>query len=348
MKFDTITEKEFKNFSKNCPLDTFIQTPEMAHIREHYGNKPYYVGVKDNKNKIIAASIISSRKAPFGLQFYAPRGLLVDYNDLETLSFFTEHLKIFIKDKKGYVLRIDPYYINHQKDIDGKNVENGIDHSNGIKNLEKVGFQKSAYIYQKYKYMFCLDLDKDKDTIYSKFHSLPKRMIKKTNDYDITIREINQKELSLVTELLSETGSRKNFSIKDEEYFELLYKYFKPINEVKFMIAEINLKNSIKKVNDKIKNIQKDISSCKDDSKKTTLEEKINQEQKNLEDLKEKLSIYGEKVVASAGVFILHNKEYTYLFGGNKKELLPYGSSYLLQWTMIQEAINLGFSRYNF
>ena len=54
------------------------------------------------------------------------------------------------------------------------------------------------------------------------------------------------------------------------------------------------------------------------------------------------------KFVISAGVFLLYGDELIYLFGGNKKEYLHLGSSYFMQWTMIQYGIENQFQKYNF
>ena len=54
------------------------------------------------------------------------------------------------------------------------------------------------------------------------------------------------------------------------------------------------------------------------------------------------------KLVISAGVFLLYGDELIYLFGGNKREYLHLGSSYLMQWTMIEYGIENQFQKYNF
>ena len=106
MEFTELTEKEFREFSSTHSLKSFMQTPEMAKIREKNGYRAYYVGVR-KKNKIIAATMMGSRKSHFGYnEFYAPRGLLVDYDNYELLSFFTHNLKKYIKNKMTYQMTI--------------------------------------------------------------------------------------------------------------------------------------------------------------------------------------------------------------------------------------------------
>ena len=145
-----LTEEEFRNFSDTHPLKNFIQTPEMAHIRKQLGYECWYIGVKE-KEEIKAATMIGAKTTRFGKkEFYAPRGLLINYEDSKLLQFFTDSIKKFVKENGGYVFRIDPYYLTKERDIDGKEVSNGFNHSLGIENLKKLGYRKcisNFYVY---------------------------------------------------------------------------------------------------------------------------------------------------------------------------------------------------------
>ena len=348
MTFGEIKEEEFRKFLDGHQLKTFVQTPEMAKIRKEFGYNYYYVGVKD-KSCLVAASMIGSRKNRFGMyEFYAPRGLLVDYENYDVLSFFTKELKKFVKNKKGYILRIDPYYITKEKDIDGNDVVNGINHELGIMNLIKCGYKKSKHIYQQFKYMFSLDLKDSKDDIFNQFHSLPKRMIKKAEENGIVIREATYDEIPEVEKLINETSERKNFRARNLDYYKLLYKNFHKKNQVKFMIGELDIKKyqKIRRLN--IKKLQTELLDLKKQSKIDECNKKIEKEEKLIEDSKLFKVNENNKLILSACVFILYGDELIYLFGGNRKEYMHYGASYLMQWTMIQYAIDNGFNKYNF
>ena len=111
MEFCILTEDEFRNFSKSCPYESFMQTVELAHLKEELGSKIHYVGVKKDDN-IIASSLMLEDTTILGKKmFYAPRGLLVDYHNKELLTFFTKNLKKYIKKQGGFILTIDPNVI---------------------------------------------------------------------------------------------------------------------------------------------------------------------------------------------------------------------------------------------
>lgn len=347
MEFIELTEEEFEKFLNNHPLKTFIQTKEMAKIRSYSGYIPYYVGVKQ-KNEIIAGTMVGCKKSHFGFyEFYAPRGLLVDYEDKKVLTFFVSELKKYIKNKKGCVLRIDPYYITEEKDIDGKSVPSGINHKLGIQNLKDLGFRKSKKIYQQFKYMFCLDLPKNKEELYEKFHTLPKRMIKRAIENDILIREATYDELGIVENIINETSERKNFHTRNINYYQHLYEQFYPKSEVKFMFGELNVNALKEKKNKELDELRKELMTITNSKKINKYEDKIKKIEKDLAEL-ETILVKDGKIVLSAGVFILYGTELIYLFGGNKKEYMHYGSSYLMQWTMMQYGIEHNFIKYNF
>ena len=141
MDFLEITEKQYRKIWENHPLKSFLSAPEIGSLREKEGWNKYFVGMKKN-NKIIAAAMLVSKKRKFSkYEFYSPRGFLIDYDNEEYLKEFTLKIKEYVKNKNGYILRIDPYLINKQRDIDGNIVEGGIDNSKVKQTLKKLGFK---------------------------------------------------------------------------------------------------------------------------------------------------------------------------------------------------------------
>ena len=249
MKFQEITEKEYQNFWENHPLKTFLSAPEISKLREKSGWITYFVGVKENK-KIVAASMLLAHKRHFGkYEFYSPRGYLMDFKNKELLTFFTSELKQYIKDKKGYVLRIDPYVIYKQRDIDGNIVEGGEDNSDVVENLLKLGYRKIAEEnMEQVGWMFSLDLEgKTIDQIYKEMKPNTRNTIRKAEKFGITVNEIAYDELDKFQSIMEETGARKGFHVRNLSYFQEMYKLFHDKNEIKYFITELDLKAYIER-----------------------------------------------------------------------------------------------------
>ena len=88
MEFVELTEKEFLKYSLSCPITSFFQQPLWAEVKKDNGWNHFFVGLKDNK-KVVAATLLLSKKIKFFKNmFYAPRGFLLDYNNLDILEEF--------------------------------------------------------------------------------------------------------------------------------------------------------------------------------------------------------------------------------------------------------------------
>lgn len=351
MNFAELTEEEFTNFADSHPQKSFFQTKEIAKLRHSNGWDYYYVGVKQN-NHIVAATLLLSKKRKLGYyEFYAPRGFLCDYHNKELLKEFTNNIKKYIKQKKGYVLRIEPYICLKERDIDGKIVENGENNEAVITTLTNLGYQYDSESEQA-KWMFVLDIDsKDSATIFKNMRQNTRNLIRKAEKNCIEIRELSREELPLFKKVTSATSDRRNFVDKSLKYYEDMYDLFHDKNYIKYMIAEVNLHTLLHSLNKEYSELQEKIKQYKESKKSEgklkealVLTESL---QKRIDEVEEYLKD-NEKLVLSVGSFILYGDEIIYLNSGNYKEYMHYNAQYLLQWTMIQYGIEHHYKRYNF
>ena len=353
MKFVELNENEFRSFLDNHPCKTFLQTPEIGKLRKQLGWNVNYVGIKKNKD-ILCATMLVSKQRHFGqYEFYSPRGFLIDFNDKELLAFFTRELKKYIGKKKGYCLRIDPYVVYKERDINGDIVENGVDNSGIVDYLNDLGYKPVKNLEQ-VGWMFCLDVDGTTDDLMKKMRSYTKRNIKKGLQNSIYIREATYDEMSLIKELMEATSERKGFSARNLKYFQMMYKYFKPRGEINFIVAEIHLQEYIKnnkrqlqEEKNKYDRMLKMNSTMEKMDKQQEVMAKIEDKIKEAEDLKKS---HGNIIPLSGAVFLTYGDEMLYLFGGNYKEYMHFCAPYIVQWEMIERAFAdpKKFRRYNF
>jgi len=353
MEFVELKEDEFREFLNSHPLKTFLQTPEIGKLRKKLGWSLNYVGVKDNK-KVICAAMLVSRQRHFGqYEFYSPRGFLIDYNDRELLTFFTKEIKRYIKKKKGYSLRIDPYLINKERDINGDIIEGGIDNSGVKHTLKALGYNSVSKLEQ-VGWMFCLDVKGTTDDLLKNMRSFTRRNINKGLKNSIYVREATYDEMPLIKELMDATSERKGFANRNLKYFQEMYKLFKPRKEINFIVAEIHLQEYIKKrkqqlkeETDKYNNLIKMNSTMDKMDKQQEVMAKIEDQIDEANDLKK---AHGNIIPLSGGVFLTYGDEMLYLFGGNYKEYMHFCAPYIVQWEMINRAFADPdkFRRYNF
>ena len=156
MKLEKITKEEFKKFADKHPQITFHQTEEWANLKKTNGWDANYVGLKDDKNNIVAGAMILSKTLPIihKKMFYSPRGFLIDYNNKEILKIFTKEIKKYLTKEKGIFVKIDPFVEYQEHDNDGNIVENGYNNKQANKNLidfiDFIKFNLNTFI----KYIF--------------------------------------------------------------------------------------------------------------------------------------------------------------------------------------------------
>lgn len=355
MKFQEITEKEYQKFWENHPLKTFLSAPEISKLREKSGWITYFVGVKENK-KIIAATMLLAHKRHFGkYEFYSPRGYLMDFKNKELLTFFTKELKQYIKDKKGYVLRIDPYVIYKQRDIDGNIIEGGEDNSDVVENLLKLGYRKIAEEnMEQVGWMFSLDLEgKTIDQIYKEMKPNTRNTIRKAEKFGITVNEIAYDELDKFQSIMEETGARKGFHVRNLSYFQEMYKLFHDKNEIKYFITELDLKAYIERLTKEKREKEEKLSSLSDakynEGQKKNLNNEITSIEKRITESNKIRKDTGKDVITLSGsMFMLIQPEVIYLSSGNYEEYMNFNSQYLIQWELIKYGIENGFKKHNF
>ena len=353
MKFQKITEKEYREFWENHPLKTFLSAPEISKLREKQGWNTVYVGVRE-KEEIVAASMLLSHKRHFNKwEFYSPRGLLLDFKNMELLSFFVTELKKFIKENHGYIFRVDPYLIYKQRDIDGVLVEKGTNHTKVVKKLLELGFHKVPSAQEEQaSWMFSLDLaGKSVEDVFKEFPSSTRNHIKKGEKFGIKVREISYDELDDFYKIMVETGKRKGFAIRSLSYFQDMYQLFHDKNEVKFFITDLNLRDYLEGLKEEGELKREKLKKMKDskEAARKSLEEEISAIDKRVEESLSILEKEGKDVITLSGsMFMLVQPEVLFLAGGNYEEYMKFNSQYLIQWELIQYGIENGFLKHNF
>ncbi len=352
MKLIELTEKEFRTFLDSHPLKTFLQTPEMATLKEKSGWKKYYIGIKEN-DKVVAATMMLSAGNFFGKQvFYAPRGILIDFENKTLLKTFIDELKIFIKKHKGYVFKMDPYYELIERDIDGNIKENGFNHTEILNYLENLGFHKLPKGEQM-DWLFALNIEgKTIDELKKEFRPSTRNIINKTLKSNITIRELEYNELNTFKVLTEKTSNRKNFKDRSLTYYQDMYHLFKPLNELKFLIAEINFPEYIKKLESEkemiLTKLNMPIEERANAKKVKEYETSLKSIDKKIEEAKKISSETGDILPLSCAMFMLYGDEIIYLFSGNDEQYMNFNAQYLIQWEMLNYAVNNNYKRYNF
>ena len=355
MEFVELSEKEYRKYWETHPLKFFLSSPEIGKLRKKNGWNVVYLGLKENNN-LVAATLLVSQKRHFNrLEFYAPRGFLLDFNDENILSIFTKNIRDYIKKQKGYVLRIDPYVLYQQRNLDGEIVEDGWNNKQSVQNLEKLGYKKvQIKDMEQVGWMFSLNLEgKTEKDILKEMKPNTRNTIRKASKIGTTIRELDYDELDKFQSIMEETGERKNFSIRKLDYYQDMYKLFHDKGEIKYVITELNLKQYIERLNNEQQEKKKELEKLNDAKYNDGKRKAINNEIASIEKRKkEAIEIRKHKnkdiITLSGSMFIMIQPEIIYLSSGNYSEYMQFNSQYLIQWDMIKYGLENNFKKHNF
>lgn len=359
MEFVELSEKEFLNYSKKSPYTSFYQMPEWAKVKKTNGWNSYFVGLKD-KNKIVAATLLLSKKIKmFKTMFYAPRGFLLDYNNLDLLKEFTEKVKEFIKSKDALFLKINPYVDYQERTVDGDIVEN-TEKKELFQTLESLGFKHNGFYIEQDKktdleprWISVLDINgKSMDELYSEMRSSTKWRLNNSKKNALRIIEAKYDDLDEFKNLMKHTAERREFVDRPLSYYQEMFKILDEKDLVKVLLIEINFKELVELSEKTLEETNAKIDELKDNTRKEKQLKELYLEkerlEKKIEELNEIIKEDGEKKIISGGWYMLYGREIIYLFGASYKKYMKYNPQYMLQWEMINYAIDNKYEAFNF
>lgn len=365
MEFVLLTEKEFNEFALINPYSNFHQTPQWGKLKEKNGWIYHLLGVKDN-NKTIAACLLLEKKImkTFSL-FYSPRGYLLDFNNKELLTFFTKEIKNFSKKHHGIFVKIDPYVLHKERDIDGNIIENGINNENIIKTLKNLGYKHTGFNLghenMQPRWAFAVNLkDKTEEELLKNMESKTRQLIHKNERNNIKIREIKENELHIFKDIMNHTSERRNFIDRPFNYYKNMLEVLK--DNAKIYIAELNVNELLIKTKkeieentktislkqEEINNKKKNINIEKTLKKIKELEETNNRLEKKVNHYKEIVKNDGDIITLGGIIYMIYNKEILSLFGGSYDKYMEFLSFYTIHFEMMKYALNNGYTKYNF
>ena len=368
MKLKEISFEQLENFALSTDEATFHQTKGWAKLKKYNGWDHYVIGLFDN-DEIKAGALLLAKKVPIvkKYMFYSPRGFLIDYHDYNLLKTFTEEVKKFVKSKDGIFIKIDPYVMYKQRDIDGNLVVKGIDNSDTVINLKKLGYKHFGFNLMQDtlqpRWMHTITVkNKSIDDIMKDMDPKTRQILRKNERLGVKVREITKYELPIFKDIMQHTGERREFIDRPLSYYEHMWDSLHDDGILKILIAEIDFDEEINDTKKEIEALEASIRERREKYEDKTIpmnEKKYHSKQefekneikrlkKNIEkayDMKEK---YGKKPILGGILFLIYGKEVLSLYGGSKAELMSFQSAYTLHFAGIKYAIENGYDTYNF
>lgn len=359
---EELTKEEFNEYASKHPLNMFFQSSYWGELKSITGWKHFMVGIK-NDGKIEAATLILGKKIPIFNRYiyYAPRGFLIDYNNTKLLKKFTLEVKKYLKKKKGIFIKINPYLIYQERDINGDIVENGIDNKNVVEELKKLGFIHTGFTINYGKdleprWISVLDLEgKTEEGLLKDMRSTTRWGINNSYKHGLKLVEIDKSRINEFKKLMEHTGERRGFIDRSEAYYEKMYDAFSKDDKIKIMLVELDIDEYLYNLNNqKQQNLLKQVEAKnKPDSAKAKrvlkeLQSQFESLEKRISNLEKLQKEKGNKIVVAGGLFMTFGTQVVSLFGASYREYMKFNGQFFLNFKMIKYALNNGYKKYNF
>ena len=352
MKFiENVDKNEYEEFVENHKTKShFLQSYDWGLFSKDNKNvTPYYVGLENDKKKLVATALLLQRKMQLGYSyFYCPRGFVCDYSNKEIIKEFTEEIKKFAKKKKVIFLKIDPDVKLQNLDIDGNELEGHTNFElvNYLKNLgyKHLGYNK-AFEHNQPRYTFRLDLTQGIESIKNNFHSTTKKVMNKGNLYELEVFKNDEKYIDDFYKTMNDTADRENISIYSKEYYLNFYKDLHKNNHSDIYIVYLNKKKTLNILNNNLEETKKNQESLTSDNKKKELQNQIDKLQKLIDEIKE---VKEDRIPLSSIITAKYGDKVWTIHGGNHSMLRSMNSNYLIYFEIIKDAVEEGYKTIDF
>lgn len=352
MKFiENINKKDYEKFVLNHKSKShFLQSYCWGEFsKENKNVTPYYVGLVNDKNKLVATALLLQRKIYFGYSyFYSPRGLVCDYDNHDLIIEFTKSIEKFAKSKKALFLKIDPDIKLQTLDLDGNKID-GKDNFELVNFLKKIGYKhlgfNKAFEHNQPRYTFRLDLTQGIDSIKNNFHSTTKKIINKGNQYLLEVYKNDEKYIDDFYKTMKETAQREDISIYSKKYYLNFYKDLHKENHSDIYIVYLNKKKTLDLLNSNCDELKKNYESLTSDNKKKEIQNQINKLLKLINEINE---VKEDRMPLSSIITAKYGDKVWTVHGGNSSLLRSLNSNYLIYYEIIKDAVKENYKTIDF
>ena len=332
MKIITLDEQQFDTFAKNHKYSNYYQTSSYGKTMKENGFNIHYLGLKDDSNQIIGASLIIYKEIFIGKKIaYAPRGILINYKDRPLLQEMAQKLKQVLGKQGFLILRMDPYILATIRNKNGKVINMNKDINDIMKNIKSASFkykgQNKFFENELPRYEAICPLNEDLRIIFKNLSKRTRHKINRAVGCGITIFNDKEKNINKLYEFIKDKTQLSKKYIEDLiKNYETSNIYFAVLNTDSFVIeAKKRYEQELEK-NDqlatKIQIIRQKIDTIKSKylNAKMESDKLINTYKKDLVLATELLKKYPEGFIIGAALTIEHNDTSNYIIDGFDKK----------------------------
>ncbi len=337
MEIKELKKTEFENYIKRSILGNYCQTEGYAKLMEQNGYTPLFIGLIDEYNHIIAASLILIKKLnPFFKYAYAPKGFVLDYSNKERIDIFTKKIKDYLKKKRIVFIKINPEIAIAEIDKQTKQKQYNwnIEIKNYLSDLGYIKLKDNLYFESKFpKYNGIIHLKKFDIKNVSKN---TRNKIKRAQNKGLKIEKANFNDLSIFFEFI------KRKKDKSLLYYQNYFKSFDRTALDLFLVSIDTtefLNQAKKKYDDELKRNAHYLSELNQEKNQKKWNIKLNSDKKltiyknDLLEAQNKIK-KGEKIYIAGALILKYKNRINIIISGYDKNYKRFNPNYFLHYEL--------------
>lgn len=241
MKILTISREEFDNYSINNKYNTYYQSPEYAEFkRVTEGYDVSFLGFYDDDKNLVGAAMFLYKVLFWKYKYaYAPRGILMDYEDDALVKKISTDLRRLLSRQRFIFVKIDPPIVASERDVNGNIINFNSKVNEILSNFKHCNYEHLGFnLYDESllpRWNVIAKLKNDARIIFNNFDSKIKEQISYANSMAISVVEDETVDIDRFYDFLRKSNIRKN-----KKYFMALKDAFYSTKKIKIFYAYID------------------------------------------------------------------------------------------------------------
>ena len=270
-KIEILTKDEYIKFFNKSKYNHFLQSYEWGEASKAKGQIPEYLGLKDEKGKVLAACLALKKKTPLNMcYYYSPRGIIIDWDNKELLKDFTEALKVYLKKENAIYFKVDPGVVYEEIDEEAKPIEGGKNNYELYDYLLSLGYKHQGFTTlftrNQPRFTFRINTKRPLEEIESSMNKSYFKTVGRSYNYDLEVTD--QYDNDTFYELMNDIASRNNFHGNSLKFYEAFDKAFSEQGNVHYVTIKIYPDKIIEKTKKELDPLKKDLEDGKISPKK--------------------------------------------------------------------------------
>lgn len=358
MRIVEIQSDDFNKFIEKFPYRNFYQTSEYGMLMDRHQFDDYYLGLKDDNDNIVAATLILVSKVFIGYKWgYCPRGYLIDFTNKELVKTFTELLKEFLSKRNFMFIKLDPLIINKSRNNKGEVTED-INNQVIFDNLTSLGYEHGGFNlnFENLKPRWnAVSIFDSYDNIFQKFSKEKRNKIRKADRLGIEILKGSPEDIRTFYDFIEKKYHRKlNYYLDMYEIFgkdDMFDLYFANLNTSKFVEKSKDLyeKEEIKnnEINEELEYNINSNNTANIIKRKMHSDMMLNNYKQNMINATNLFKEYPTgKLIGSCAV-IKYNKEIFFLIYGYDPDYKSYCPMHYMIYQLMEKYHREGYNKFN-